>query len=109
MDVHQTGSSVIRVLRGGREEEGSGRRDKTRDERYDKGSNKALKHGRRTRTLDADVPFVSPLAGIHSGTRQEEVIDHRLTDREWAEEWKHLDHVRKVITFLLLYPNVCPC
>lgn len=50
----------------------------------------------------ADVPFVC-VVGIHSGTRQEEVIDHRLTDREWAEEWKHLDHVRKVITFLLLY------
>ncbi|XP_072303564.1 protein CBFA2T1 isoform X3 [Eucyclogobius newberryi] len=33
--------------------------------------------------------------GMHSGSRQEEVIDHRLTDREWAEEWKHLDHVRK--------------
>ena len=31
--------------------------------------------------------------GLH-GTRQEEMIDHRLTDREWAEEWKHLDHVR---------------
>uniref|UniRef100_K7F350 RUNX1 partner transcriptional co-repressor 1 n=1 Tax=Pelodiscus sinensis TaxID=13735 RepID=K7F350_PELSI len=30
--------------------------------------------------------------GLH-GTRQEEMIDHRLTDREWAEEWKHLDHV----------------
>ncbi|KAJ7415946.1 Protein CBFA2T1 [Pitangus sulphuratus] len=29
--------------------------------------------------------------GLH-GTRQEEMIDHRLTDREWAEEWKHLDH-----------------
>lgn len=28
------------------------------------------------------------------GARQEEVIDHRLTDREWAEEWKHLDNVR---------------
>lgn len=42
---------------------------------------------------------------MHAGTRQEEVIDHRLTDREWAEEWKHLDHVRKVITFLLLYLN----
>lgn len=27
------------------------------------------------------------------GARQEEVIDHRLTDREWAEEWKHLDNV----------------
>ncbi|XP_060892519.1 protein CBFA2T3 isoform X5 [Labrus mixtus] len=26
------------------------------------------------------------------GARQEEVIDHRLTDREWAEEWKHLDN-----------------
>lgn len=50
----------------------------------------------------ADAPFVF-VAGMHSGTRQEEVIDHRLTDREWAEEWKHLDHVRKVITFLLLY------
>ncbi|KAM6959384.1 protein CBFA2T1 isoform 2-T2 [Aplochiton taeniatus] len=31
--------------------------------------------------------------GMHGGgNRQEEVIDHRLTDREWAEEWKHLDH-----------------
>lgn len=46
------------------------------------------------------------LAGMHAGTRQEEVIDHRLTDREWAEEWKHLDHVRKVITILLLYSTV---
>ncbi|XP_061677454.1 protein CBFA2T1 isoform X4 [Syngnathoides biaculeatus] len=33
--------------------------------------------------------------GVHAGGRQEEVIDHRLTEREWAEEWKHLDHVRK--------------
>ncbi|NWU71611.1 MTG16 protein, partial [Pterocles burchelli] len=32
-------------------------------------------------------------AAVH-GTRQEEVIDHRLTDREWAEEWKHLNNVR---------------
>ncbi|XP_035251227.1 protein CBFA2T3-like isoform X3 [Anguilla anguilla] len=32
-------------------------------------------------------------AAVH-GARQEEVIDHRLTDREWAEEWKHLDNVR---------------
>lgn len=40
---------------------------------------------------------------MHTGTRQEEVIDHRLTDREWAEEWKHLDHVRKVITFFYYY------
>ena len=43
------------------------------------------------------------LTGMHTGTRQEEVIDHRLTDREWAEEWKHLDHVRKVITFFYYY------
>lgn len=33
------------------------------------------------------------LPAVH-GARQEEVIDHRLTDREWAEEWKHLDNVR---------------
>lgn len=52
-------------------------------------------------SLSGCVSFV--LTGMHTGTRQEEVIDHRLTDREWAEEWKHLDHVRKVITFLLLY------
>ncbi|XP_041077650.1 protein CBFA2T3-like isoform X1 [Polyodon spathula] len=32
--------------------------------------------------------------GALHGARQEEVIDHRLTDREWAEEWKHLDNVR---------------
>ena len=31
------------------------------------------------------------------GARQEEVIDHRLTDREWAEEWKHLDNVRIIV------------
>uniref|UniRef100_A0A803VR70 CBFA2/RUNX1 partner transcriptional co-repressor 3 n=1 Tax=Ficedula albicollis TaxID=59894 RepID=A0A803VR70_FICAL len=37
----------------------------------------------------------SCLAAVH-GTRQEEVIDHRLTDREWAEEWKHLNNVRGV-------------
>ncbi|KAA0710482.1 Protein CBFA2T1 [Triplophysa tibetana] len=35
--------------------------------------------------------------GMHGGTRQEEVIDHRLTDREWAEEWKHLDHLLNCI------------
>uniref|UniRef100_A0A674NM10 RUNX1 partner transcriptional co-repressor 1 n=1 Tax=Takifugu rubripes TaxID=31033 RepID=A0A674NM10_TAKRU len=39
--------------------------------------------------------------GMHSGTRQEEVIDHRLTDREWAEEWKHLDHVRKLLNCIM--------
>ncbi|PNJ12490.1 CBFA2T3 isoform 1 [Pongo abelii] len=26
------------------------------------------------------------------GSRQEEVIDHKLTEREWAEEWKHLNN-----------------
>ncbi|XP_042636657.1 LOW QUALITY PROTEIN: protein CBFA2T3 [Orycteropus afer afer] len=31
------------------------------------------------------------------GSRQEEVIDHRLTDREWAEEWKHLNHLLNCI------------
>ncbi|KAK5603190.1 Protein CBFA2T1 [Crenichthys baileyi] len=35
--------------------------------------------------------------GMHAGSRQEEVIDHRLTDREWAEEWKHLDHLLNCI------------
>ncbi|XP_040838157.1 protein CBFA2T3 isoform X1 [Ochotona curzoniae] len=25
------------------------------------------------------------------GVRPEEVVDHRLTEREWAEEWKHLN------------------
>ncbi|CAM9487211.1 unnamed protein product [Lampetra fluviatilis] len=34
--------------------------------------------------------------GLHGG-RVEEVIDHRLTDREWAEEWKHLDHLLNCI------------
>ncbi|XP_041933100.1 protein CBFA2T1 isoform X4 [Alosa sapidissima] len=38
--------------------------------------------------------------GMH-GARQEEVIDHRLTDREWAEEWKHLDHVRKLLNCIM--------
>ncbi|KAM9625880.1 protein CBFA2T3 isoform 5-T5 [Morphnus guianensis] len=35
-------------------------------------------------------------AVVH-GTRQEEVIDHRLTDREWAEEWKHLNNLLNCI------------
>lgn len=33
---------------------------------------------------------------IQSGTNggyREEPVDHRLTDREWADEWRHLDHV----------------
>ncbi|XP_069843954.1 protein CBFA2T3 isoform X3 [Dipodomys merriami] len=31
------------------------------------------------------------------GSRQEEVIDHKLTEREWAEEWKHLNHLLNCI------------
>ncbi|XP_023680114.1 protein CBFA2T1-like isoform X1 [Paramormyrops kingsleyae] len=31
------------------------------------------------------------------GGRQEGAIDHRLTDREWAEEWRHLDHLLNCI------------
>ncbi|XP_023675944.1 protein CBFA2T1 isoform X3 [Paramormyrops kingsleyae] len=38
-----------------------------------------------------------PLAGMHSTRQHEEVVDHRLTDREWAEEWKHLDHLLNCI------------
>ncbi|XP_047385112.1 protein CBFA2T3 isoform X2 [Sciurus carolinensis] len=32
-----------------------------------------------------------------TGSRQEEVIDHRLTEREWAEEWKHLNNLLNCI------------
>uniref|UniRef100_A0A671L9I6 Protein CBFA2T3-like n=1 Tax=Sinocyclocheilus anshuiensis TaxID=1608454 RepID=A0A671L9I6_9TELE len=31
------------------------------------------------------------------GVVYKEVIDHRLTDREWAEEWKHLDNLLNCI------------
>ncbi|XP_032320481.1 protein CBFA2T3 isoform X5 [Camelus ferus] len=31
------------------------------------------------------------------GSRPEEVIDHRLTEREWAEEWKHLNNLLNCI------------
>ncbi|XP_023561019.1 protein CBFA2T3 isoform X2 [Octodon degus] len=31
------------------------------------------------------------------GSRQEEVVDHRLTEREWAEEWKHLNNLLNCI------------
>lgn len=34
--------------------------------------------------------------GVH-GSRTEEVIDHRLTEREWAEEWKHLNNLLNCI------------
>ncbi|KAJ8415810.1 hypothetical protein AAFF_G00403670 [Aldrovandia affinis] len=50
----------------------------------------------RHRLLGGGV--ITPLssAGVH-GPRQEGVVDHRLTDREWAEEWKHLDHLLNCI------------
>ncbi|XP_032012079.1 protein CBFA2T3 isoform X4 [Hylobates moloch] len=31
------------------------------------------------------------------GSRPEEVIDHKLTEREWAEEWKHLNNLLNCI------------
>ncbi|KAM5297147.1 protein CBFA2T3 isoform 2-T2 [Glossophaga mutica] len=33
---------------------------------------------------------------VHA-SRPEEVIDHRLTEREWAEEWKHLNNLLNCI------------
>ncbi|KAJ7999566.1 hypothetical protein DPEC_G00195750 [Dallia pectoralis] len=35
-------------------------------------------------------------AGTNGGYR-EDPVDHRLTDREWADEWRHLDHVLNCI------------
>uniref|UniRef100_A0A674MNP3 CBFA2/RUNX1 partner transcriptional co-repressor 2 n=1 Tax=Takifugu rubripes TaxID=31033 RepID=A0A674MNP3_TAKRU len=32
-----------------------------------------------------------------NGGYREEPVDHRLTDREWADEWRHLDHVLNCI------------
>ncbi|XP_020638036.1 protein CBFA2T2 isoform X4 [Pogona vitticeps] len=32
-----------------------------------------------------------------NGGYQDELVDHRLTDREWADEWKHLDHALNCI------------
>lgn len=37
---------------------------------------------------------------LHLGVNescQDEPVDHRLTEREWADEWKHLDHVLNCI------------
>ncbi|XP_062401591.1 protein CBFA2T2 isoform X1 [Sardina pilchardus] len=34
--------------------------------------------------------------GTNGGYR-EESVDHRLTEREWADEWRHLDHVLNCI------------
>ncbi|KAL2090579.1 hypothetical protein ACEWY4_012842 [Coilia grayii] len=36
------------------------------------------------------------LPGTNGGYR-EESVDHRLTEREWADEWRHLDHVLNCI------------
>ncbi|NXN98112.1 MTG8R protein, partial [Rhinopomastus cyanomelas] len=32
-----------------------------------------------------------------NGGYQDELVDHRLTEREWADEWKHLDHALNCI------------
>lgn len=49
-------------------------------------------HEVRPRSMRWVLSVHSPLAAVH-GSRPEEVIDHRLTEREWAEEWKHLNNV----------------
>ncbi|XP_060628329.2 protein CBFA2T2 isoform X2 [Anolis sagrei] len=36
-----------------------------------------------------------------NGGYQDELVDHRLTEREWADEWKHLDHVRNCRKYVL--------
>ncbi|KAM6979855.1 protein CBFA2T2 [Aplochiton taeniatus] len=36
------------------------------------------------------------LPGTNGGYR-EDPVDHRLTDREWGDEWRHLDHVLNCI------------
>lgn len=37
-----------------------------------------------------------PHLGVNESC-QDEPVDHRLTEREWADEWKHLDHVLNCI------------
>ncbi|KAL4655654.1 protein CBFA2T2-like isoform X1 [Arapaima gigas] len=32
-----------------------------------------------------------------NGAYREDSVDHRLTEREWADEWRHLDHVLNCI------------
>lgn len=39
--------------------------------------------------------FLPCIIGLNGGY-QDELVDHRLTEREWADEWKHLDHVRNL-------------
>ncbi len=41
-------------------------------------------------------------SGSNGGYR-EEPVDHRLMDREWAEEWRHLDHVRLGLLKMVQY------
>ncbi|XP_025009957.2 protein CBFA2T3 isoform X1 [Gallus gallus] len=55
----------------------------------------AMAHHYRDAYRHAD-PRERPRPAVH-GARQEEVIDHRLTDREWAEEWKHLNNLLNCI------------
>ncbi|CAI9557058.1 unnamed protein product [Staurois parvus] len=41
-----------------------------------------------------------PVGGVNGNLTngyQEELVDHRLTEREWAEEWKTLDHALNCI------------
>ncbi|XP_061122449.1 protein CBFA2T1 isoform X2 [Syngnathus typhle] len=55
-------------------------------------------HYRHPPTSHREIRERARAIGIHgAGGRQDEVIDHRLTDREWAEEWKHLDHLLNCI------------
>ncbi|XP_025058213.1 protein CBFA2T2 isoform X1 [Alligator sinensis] len=44
-----------------------------------------------------------------NGGYQDELVDHRLTEREWADEWKHLDHVRNgsgILLVLNIHPSI---
>uniref|UniRef100_A0A2K5I9Y3 CBFA2/RUNX1 partner transcriptional co-repressor 3 n=1 Tax=Colobus angolensis palliatus TaxID=336983 RepID=A0A2K5I9Y3_COLAP len=47
----------------------------------------AYRHADPRELRERHRPLVVP------GSRQEEVSDHKLTEREWAEEWKHLNNV----------------
>lgn len=49
--------------------------------------------------------FLLPFSGSNGGYR-EEPVDHRLTEREWAEEWRHLDHVRLDLLIILTKSTV---
>uniref|UniRef100_A0A096LZH3 CBFA2/RUNX1 partner transcriptional co-repressor 2 n=1 Tax=Poecilia formosa TaxID=48698 RepID=A0A096LZH3_POEFO len=44
-----------------------------------------------------DRPRLPVGTGGTNGGYREEPVDHRLTDREWADEWRHLDHVLNCI------------